>query len=115
MAKLPASYEAFKRRYPRIWQAYDRLGALSHEAGPLNGKTRELVKLALSIGAKMEGATHSHTGRALEAGATPTEIRHLVLLCLTTLGFPSTIAATTWVEDVLKKASPRKKRTGRRP
>ncbi|MEK6602474.1 MAG: carboxymuconolactone decarboxylase family protein, partial [Candidatus Binatota bacterium] len=69
----------------------------------------ELVKLAMAIGAKMEGAVHSHTRKALEAGATPREIRHLVLLGLTTLGFPSTIAALSWVEDVLKKARPRKR------
>ena len=110
MAKLPRTYEAFKRSYPQIWQAYDRLGSLSHRAGPLDDKTRELVKLALSIGAKLEGAVHSHTRRALEAGATPMVIRHLVLLGLTTLGFPSTIAALSWVEDVLKKARPRKRR-----
>lgn len=59
MAKLPRAYESFKRSYPKIWEAYDQLGALSHEAGPLNEKSRELVKLALSIGAKMEGAVHS--------------------------------------------------------
>ncbi len=111
MPKLPRSYEAFKRRYSQIWLAYDRLGSLSHRAGPLDDKTRELVKLALSIGAKLEGAVHSHTRRALEAGATPMEIRHLVLLGLTTLGFPPTIAALSWVEDVLKRARPRKKRS----
>ncbi len=112
MVKLPRSYEAFKRSYSQIWRAYDRLGSLSHRAGPLDDKTRELVKLALSIGAKLEGAVHSHTRRALEAGATPMEIRHLVLLSLTTLGFPSTIAALNWVEDVLKKSS---RRRGKRP
>ena len=108
MATLPKSYQRFTRNYPKIWQAYNRLGALSHEAGPLDEKTRELVKLAMSIGATMEGAVHSHTRRAREAGATPAEIRHLVLLGLTTLGFPSTMAALTWVEDVLRKPSPRK-------
>jgi 4-carboxymuconolactone decarboxylase len=69
----------------------------------LDEKTRELVKLALSVGAKLEGAVHSHTRKALKAGASRAEIRQVVLLGLTTLGFPSTIAVTTWVEDVLKK------------
>jgi 4-carboxymuconolactone decarboxylase len=114
MAKLPTPYESFTRRYPKIWEAYDRLGAVSHEAGPLNGKTRELLKIALSIGAKLEGAVHSHTRRAVKAGVTPAEIRHLVLLSLTTLGFPSTITAMTWVEDVLKKAGSRTRKTARR-
>lgn len=110
MAKLPRPYEAFKRSYTRVWQAYDRLGSLSHEAGPLDEKTRQLVKLALSIGAKLEGAVHSHTRRALDVGATPREICHVVLLGVTTLGFPSTIAALTWVEDELKRVSPQKRR-----
>lgn len=110
MVKLPRSYEAFKRSYSEIWQAYDRLGGLSHKAGPLDEKSRELVKLGISIGAKLEGAVHSHAARALEAGATAREIRHVVLLGLTTLGFPSMMAALTWVEDVLKKTGSRKKR-----
>lgn len=103
MAKLPRAYESFKRNYPKVWEAYDKLGALSHAAGPLDEKTRELVKLALSIGGKLEGAVHSHTRKALRAGASREEIRHVVLLALTTLGFPSTITVTTWIEDVLKK------------
>jgi len=110
MAKLPRTYEAFKRSYPKIWQVYDRLGAVSHEAGPLDEKTRELVKLAMAIGAKLEGAVHSHTPRALDAGATPGEVRHVVLLSVTTLGFPSTMAALTWVEDLLNSVKARKKR-----
>jgi hypothetical protein len=31
----------------------------------LTVKTRELIKLALAIGAKLEGAAHSHTRRAM--------------------------------------------------
>lgn len=114
MARLPRAYEAFKKSYPQIWRSYDQLGALSHEAGPLNEKTRELVKLAMAMGAKLEGAVHSHTHRALAAGATVREVRHVVLLGLTTLGFPSTIAALTWVEDVLKRAGSRRGKARKR-
>jgi 4-carboxymuconolactone decarboxylase len=101
MVKLPRPYEWFKANYPEIWQAYDKLAALSHGAGPLGAKERELVKLAMAIGARREGAVHSHTRRALAEGATKEEICHLVLMGLTTLGFPSTIAALTWVKDEL--------------
>ncbi len=61
----------------------------------------------------MEGAVHSHTRKAIDAGVAPQEIRHLVLLAVTTLGFPSTITALTWVEDVLGKGTLRKKRSRR--
>lgn len=102
MARLPTAYENFKKAYPKIWQDYDRLGAAVHDSGPLDKKDRELLKLAMAIGARLEGAVHSHTRRALEAGATAEEIYHVVLLGLTTLGFPHTIAAMTWVQDDLK-------------
>jgi alkylhydroperoxidase/carboxymuconolactone decarboxylase family protein YurZ len=37
----------------------------------------------------------------VEAGCTPEEIRHVVLLGTTTLGFPSMIKTLSWVDDVL--------------
>jgi AhpD family alkylhydroperoxidase len=109
MAKLPRPYEAFKATYPEIWRAYDRLGASSHDAGPLNKKERELVKLAMAVGARLEGAVHSHARRAIEEGAKRDEIYHVVLLGLTTLGFPSTISAMTWVRDVLRGSGGRRR------
>jgi hypothetical protein len=58
--------------------------------------------LAIAVGALREGAVHSHTRRALEAGCTPDELRHVGVLAITTIGFPSTMAAMSWVEDILR-------------
>ena len=110
MARLPKPYEDFRRKYPDIWRAYDQLGALIQDTGPLSKKDRELSKLALAIGAGMEGAVHSHTRRALEAGADRAEIFHVVLLGITTIGFPSTMAAITWINDELKTGAAKKRR-----
>lgn len=99
---LPTAYEDFMQQYEEIWETYNELGAAVHEAGPLDAKTRELVKLGLSIGARMEGAVHSHTRKALDAGATADEIRHAVLLAIPTVGFPNMMAALTWIEDELE-------------
>lgn len=101
MARLPKPYQQFQKKYPAIAQAYDQLGATVHQAGPLDEKTRALLKLALAVGAQMEGATHAHTARALEVGATPDEIRHVVLLAIPTIGFPRMMTAMTWVDDIL--------------
>jgi len=111
MAQLPKPYEEFKKNYPEVWKAFDRLGGLIHDSAPMDKKTRELLKLALAIGARLEGAVHSHTRRALEHGARAEEIRHVVLLAMTTLGFPHMIAASTWVEDDLR-AGKRRRRKG---
>ena len=99
--EYPKAYQKFIDDHREVWEAYDRLGAATHRGGPLDEKARELVKLAISVGAGMEGAVHSHTRKALAAGATPEEIRHAVLLATTTIGFPNMMAALTWVEDIL--------------
>ncbi|MBI4841005.1 MAG: carboxymuconolactone decarboxylase family protein [candidate division NC10 bacterium] len=111
MSKLPTPYQEFARKYKAVWKAYDELGVACHRSGPLPPKVRELVKLGMATGARMEGAVHSHTRRALEAGATAEEIRHAVFLAVTTLGFPTTMAVLTWVEDILR---PRKASRARR-
>ena len=100
---VPSRFKRFGRKYPAVMRAYEALGAATQAAGPLNAKTRALVKLAIAVGAWREGAVHSHTRRALEAGCTADEIRHLVVLATTTLGFPSMMAALSWVDDVLTK------------
>lgn len=99
----PTPFQRFGEKYPRVMAAYSALGEATQEAGPLDAKTRALVKLGIATGCLREGAVHSHARRSLEAGATPGEIRHAVLLATTTLGFPSMMAALTWVEDVLGK------------
>jgi alkylhydroperoxidase/carboxymuconolactone decarboxylase family protein YurZ len=103
MPKLPKPFLAFKRQHPAVVKAYEALGQASAEAGPLDIKTRELVKLGMAIGGRLEGAVHSHARRALEAGVTLAEIRHVVALAPTTVGFPTTVAVYTWVEEVLGK------------
>ena len=100
--KLPPSVEEFKQEYPEVWKAFTQLGNRLHEAGPLDEKTRRLIKLALSIGAGLEGATHSAVRNALARGVTPEEIKHVAVLAVTTIGFPSTVRALTWIGDGLK-------------
>jgi AhpD family alkylhydroperoxidase len=101
MSHLPEPYKRFQEEYPEVWKTYDQLGAAVHHTGPLEEKTRELVKLGIAVGNQSEGAVHSHTRKALEAGATPPEIRQVVLLAIPTIGFPNMMAALTWINDVL--------------
>jgi alkylhydroperoxidase/carboxymuconolactone decarboxylase family protein YurZ len=98
---VPASYAAFQEHYPDVHAAYEQLGAAVHAQGPLDDGTRALVKLALAIGLGAEGAVHSHTRKCLEAGHSAAAIRQVVLLALPTIGFPATMAALSWVNDIL--------------
>lgn len=103
MSQMPKHYMKFKEDYPEISKAYDQMGNAVHTAGPLDDKTRALIKLALSTGAGLEGAVHSHTKKALEKGVTEEEIKQTVLLALPTIGLPRMMAALSWVEDIIKE------------
>lgn len=103
MAQLPKRFEKFHQDYPAVAKAYEELGKAVHSSGPLDDKTRALIKLAISTGSGLEGAVHSHTRKAIELGISSEEIRQTVLLALPTLGLPSTMAAMSWVEDILDK------------
>ena len=103
MAKIPDWYKSQRKRYPEVFEAYERLGKACRDSGPLAPKEAALAKLAIAVGARLEGAVHSHVRRAIEAGASPDECRHVVLLATTTLGFPAMMAALSWVEDVLSR------------
>jgi alkylhydroperoxidase/carboxymuconolactone decarboxylase family protein YurZ len=98
---LPEIYQAFAERFPAIFKDYKQLGISTRQAGPLDEKTQDLVKLGIAIGSNSQGAVMSHTRKCLAAGCSREEITHAVLLALTTTGFPNMIAALRWVDAVL--------------
>jgi 4-carboxymuconolactone decarboxylase len=99
---LPEPLEKFQDLYPDVWKAFLKLGDQCHDAGPLDEKSRRLIKVALAIGAGLEGGTHSAVRNALAVGIDADEIKHVAVLAITTLGFPSAIRALTWINDHLK-------------
>jgi alkylhydroperoxidase/carboxymuconolactone decarboxylase family protein YurZ len=107
MKKLPGRYQQFKQQFPKISRAYDDIGRLTADGGPLEEKLVQLIKLGMAVASAQEGAVHSHARRALEAGAKREEIRQVALLGLTTVGFPRMMAGLTWIDDVLKGAAPK--------
>lgn len=102
---LPKTYENFTSKFPEVSEAYNKLGISAREAGPLEPKVQDLIKLGIAIGANSRGAVMSHTRKALASGAIVEEITHAVLLSTTTTGFPNMIAAMGWVDEVLEKQS----------
>jgi len=98
---LPDIYLQFKQRFPEVADALDVLGVSADGAGPLDERTRRLVKLGIAAGAGAAGAVRSNVRRALQAGATEEEVLHVAALTVSTAGFPAAVAAFSWIEDVL--------------
>ncbi len=103
MRKAPIRFQEFTKKYPRIATAYENLAGECHKLGPLNERERCLVKLGVAAGSHMEGSVHSQVRKALDIGMQPDEVRHAILLSMTSIGFPRMMAALTWAEDVLKE------------
>ncbi len=97
---VPKKLKKFEKKYPEVWAAFQALGAACHEkGGPLNEKTRRLVKLGIAIGSQHQGAVHSAARQALESGAKKEEILQAAVLAITTVGWPAAYAAMTWIEE----------------
>ncbi len=99
--KLPKHYQRSREKFQDVLNAYEELGKAARSQGPLNQKTSHLIQLAAAAAIHSEGSVHSHARRSLEAGATPDELYHAIILLTTTIGFPTVAAALSWIDDVL--------------
>lgn len=97
----PGWYSFIKENHQEFIKALEQLGEVARKEGPLEEKVSHLVQLAAAAAIRSEGAVHSHVRRALRAGAQSEEIYHTIILLTSTIGFPNTAAAMSWVYDVL--------------
>lgn len=109
--KLPKRFVQFTQHHPAVAAAYEQLGKAVQADGPLSARERAIVKFALSVGAKLEGGAHAHVRKALEAGVDARDLRHVALLAIPTIGFPSSMAAMSWVDDIVSGKPKKTRRT----
>ena len=102
--QIPQTFEAFTDRFPGLSQAHQQVGTALDDAGPLDDKTRALVKIGICAGAGLESALKSQVRRGLQAGLSAEEIEHALVLGMNSVGFPKTVAAWQWARKVLKDA-----------
>ncbi len=99
--KLPKHFTKFVENYPEVWDAHQKLSESCAKHGPLDRRTRELIKVAISATANMETAVERHAVMAVQEGAEKQEVYQAILLLITTAGFPRATAALKWAERAL--------------
>jgi 4-carboxymuconolactone decarboxylase len=109
MGTLPKHFVDFTKEYPDLAKAHEAYGKACHAAGPLDEKTRALIKLGIAIGSRQEGAVHAQVRKAVEAGVRADELRHAAFLAMPTIGFPAAMAALSWIDDLARGKKIRKK------
>ena len=80
----------FKEEFPEIHAKQETLGKEVHEkGGPLDEKSRWLIKMAISGACNHKRALETHIRKARAAGINEDEIKHALLLLIPTAGFPA--------------------------
>ncbi len=100
--KLPKHFTEFVEKYPDLWNAHQKMAEACAEYGPLDRKSRELIKVAISATAGQQTAVERHAVMAIQQGATEEEVYQTILLLITTAGFPQASAALKWAESALQ-------------
>ena len=99
----PKTYQKFLDEFPEVAQALEKLGEKANNFGSLDAKTVRLIKLGMSISARLEGAVFADVKKAIVAGASRDEIRQVAILAITTAGLPTAMAGLKWVDSMLEE------------
>ena len=87
-------FSQFKEEFPEIYAKQEALGKEVHEkGGPLDEKSRWLIKIAISAACNHKRALETHIRKAKAAGLDEAEIKHALLLLIPTAGFPAFMKA----------------------
>lgn len=95
----PEAFVQFIHRFPKLGKAWDIMREAEAEAGPLDEKTRRLVKLAIAAATAAEGATHSAARKARRAGASLEELEQVAALAASTVGLPNAVKIYRWIRE----------------
>jgi len=102
MEEIKNNFAYFKKKYGDIYNAYSEYGKAVHtKGGPLDEKTRCLIKIAISSSSGFSYALRTHINKALGAGCSRDEIEHTILMIAPTCGFPRMMEALLILRDEL--------------
>ncbi len=89
----PKTLTDFEKNFPEIWKAYGWLRDACDHEGPLDQKTRELVKIGIETACVRKGGLAAHVRRAQKAGASKGEVFQAILLAAPLVGLPAVLDA----------------------
>ncbi len=103
MGKKEDNFDYFRENHGEVYAAYEQFGQALHEhGGPLDERTRWLIKIAVSAATGHQLALKTHIRKALKAGCKREEMEHAVLLIATTAGFPTMMGALMTLREELE-------------
>lgn len=98
LEKIKANMGVFSTAQPDVMNAFGALCKAGTADGALDGKTKELIALAIGVAARCDGCIAFHTHDAMKAGATREEITDALGVAVLMGGGPSVMYATHVIE-----------------
>jgi len=103
MKDMHAIFTRFKEEFSEVYARHEALGKEIHEnAGPLDEKSRWLIKIAISAACNHKRALATHIKKAVDAGVAEEEIKHALLLLIPTVGFPTFMKAYSVLDNPIE-------------
>lgn len=93
-----------RTHFKQFWEA-DVTAFFSklYQVGGLDDKTTELVVTSLLALRGWDAGVRTHTWQALEAGATPEEVRGAILISMSVGGINSAARGLAWADPVIQE------------
>lgn len=109
MNLIERNLKYFIEKHGDIYKSYTEYGKkIDEDGGPLDLKTRRLIKVAISATVQNEYSLKTHIKKALRDGCTLEEIEHTILLVAPTVGFPAMMKAIISIrEEIGEETDPR--------
>lgn len=103
MKSIQENLKYFTSEHKEIYEAYANYGKLVHEkGGPLDEKTRALIKVAISSTSSHNYALATHINKALAVSCTKEEIEHVILLTAPSVGFPNMMESIMVLRNIIE-------------
>jgi AhpD family alkylhydroperoxidase len=80
-----------RKMIPEVWTAFVDLHRHAFSDGVLDGKTKELIALAIAVSKECDGCIASHARGAAQKGATAQEVAETLGVAVLMNGGPATI------------------------
>jgi AhpD family alkylhydroperoxidase len=91
LTDLNPKHRALRKMIPDVYRGFAELSRAALTPGVLDGKTKELIALAIGVVAECDGCIASHAQGAVRAGATKEEAAEAVGVTFLMHGGPATI------------------------
>ena len=95
IAAISARTAQMRQDIPDVMQGFNAMAQAAGKSGALDAKTKELIAMALSVGARCDPCVGYHAKALVKLGATRAEVEEMLGMCVYMGGGPGLMYAAS--------------------